>query len=226
MNIMNRIKENKKGILGGMLALTIAGTGAFAYLTDIENETNTFTVGEVNIELTEPEWDEENGKDITPNKVIEKDPTVTNIGVNDAYIFVEVEIPYAVSVDVDTEIAGDDGTKTRVTDPELFTYTVNEGWAEVGTPVKDADREVVKHVYAYAKDNVMTAVAKGDSVTLFNSVKFINIVENYGLEKTTKEINVTAKAIQTSDINGGKTAPADVLEVINNQGPTNVKNPF
>lgn len=146
MNIMNRIKENKKGILGGMLALTIAATGVYAYLTDIENETNT--------------------------------------------------------------------------------YTVNEGWVEVGTPVKDADREVVKHVYAYAKDNVMTAVVKGDSVTLFNSVKFINIIENYGLEKTTKEINVTAKAIQTSDINGGKTAPADVLEVINNQGPTNVANDF
>ena len=60
-------------------ALAVGGT--LAYFTDVEEATNTFTVGNVDITLTEPSWEalKENpqAKVIAPNKSIAKDPTVT-----------------------------------------------------------------------------------------------------------------------------------------------------
>ena len=52
----------KKKILVLCVVLALAATtiigGTLAYFTDTDNKTNTFTVGKVDITLTEPEWDE------------------------------------------------------------------------------------------------------------------------------------------------------------------------
>ncbi len=213
-------KNLKKGIASLLLLGCVAVGGISAYLTDIENANNEFTVGKINIELKEDNWNPEEGKDITPNKEIAKDPTVTNIGKNGAYVFVEVEVPYANIV-----VANDDGTKKAAADTELFSYTVNSGWVELGTGTKDTEKGIITHVYAYATDlNTLTALSKeATTPSVFDSVKVANFVENQGLEETETSINVIAKAIQTTDINGGKTDAASVYEVLNNQVPTNVK---
>lgn len=53
-------------------AMAIGGT--MAYLTDNEGATNTFTVGKVQVDLEEPGWDPEEGKDIVPNEEVAKNP--------------------------------------------------------------------------------------------------------------------------------------------------------
>lgn len=206
-------KKQKKALLGSMLALTLTTGGVLAYLTDTDSETNTFTVGQVEIDLTEPNWKEENGKDVTPLETIAKDPTVTNTGVNDAFVFVEVTVPYANVITAEA-----DGTRNAAADTELFSYTVNEGWVEIGEAQKDTENKTVTHVYAYGTETKMTALAK-DAVTpaLFDSVTVANIIENPDLETTTQKIEVVAKAIQTENVNGGKTSPVEVLTVYNNQ---------
>lgn len=50
--------------------------GMTAYFTDTESVVNEFTVGKISIKLTEPRWNPENGKDITPLKEVAKDPMV------------------------------------------------------------------------------------------------------------------------------------------------------
>lgn len=75
-----------------MLAIAVVG-GTLAYFTDDEAKTNTFTVGNVNITLTEPKW-EATGKaeaeDVYPGEPLAKDPTVTNDGANPCFVRIAV----------------------------------------------------------------------------------------------------------------------------------------
>ena len=61
-----------------MLAIAIVG-GTLAYFTDEHEQTNTFTMGKVDIELSEPNYDPtENGKlRVYPGQSYTKDPTIT-----------------------------------------------------------------------------------------------------------------------------------------------------
>lgn len=102
----------KKKIL--VLALTIAMVailavgGSLAYLTDTDAATNTFTVGNVKIDLIEQQTDGdggledfEQGKVLKPGKsndgnAVSKIVTVKNTGANDAWVWVELKIPEAL----------------------------------------------------------------------------------------------------------------------------------
>lgn len=88
----------KKKQLMTMLTLialvAVVGAGAtLAYFTDQEEAANVVTLGHVDIELTEPEFDLEDGtkdntiKDILPGETVKKDPTITVVdGSADAYV--------------------------------------------------------------------------------------------------------------------------------------------
>ena len=71
--------------------------GTLAYFTDKDEEINTFTVGNVDIDLTEPGWDpelggtgEEEAKDVYPGEPLAKDPTIENIGKNPCFVRISV----------------------------------------------------------------------------------------------------------------------------------------
>ncbi len=72
-------------------ALAIGGT--VAYLTDRDNATNTFTMGNVDIELNE---DFEQGSELVPGVNITKKPTITNVGKSDAWVWMTFSIPTAL----------------------------------------------------------------------------------------------------------------------------------
>lgn len=75
-----------------MLAIAIVG-GTMAYFTDNDAKTNTFTVGNVSIVLTEPKWDATGAAeaaDVYPGEALAKDPTVTNDGKNPCFVRVSV----------------------------------------------------------------------------------------------------------------------------------------
>lgn len=68
--------------------------GTLAYFTDKDEEINTFTVGNVDIDLDEPNWDEDgsgDAPDVYPGEPLAKDPTVTNVGKNPCFVRVKVE---------------------------------------------------------------------------------------------------------------------------------------
>ena len=76
-----------------MLAIAVVG-GTLAYFTDTDAKTNTFTVGNVDITLTEPKWDatgEAEAEDVYPGEPLAKDPTVTNNGANPCFVRIKVE---------------------------------------------------------------------------------------------------------------------------------------
>ncbi|MBR4411287.1 MAG: SipW-dependent-type signal peptide-containing protein [Firmicutes bacterium] len=75
------------------LVATAAIGGTLAYFTDTDDATNTFTVGNVQIDLTEPKWEEAGSKDapeVYPGEALAKDPTVTNTGKNPCFVRISV----------------------------------------------------------------------------------------------------------------------------------------
>lgn len=85
----------KKALMGAsyVLVAAMAIGGTVAYLTDRDNATNTFTMGDVEIELNE-KFDQ--GAQLMPGVNIEKVPTITNTGKSDAYVWLTFSIPAAL----------------------------------------------------------------------------------------------------------------------------------
>ena len=66
------------GAVAVMLTAALAIGGTIAYFSDeTETKTNTFTVGKVDITLTEPAWDENADHTLMPSTSYAKDPTIT-----------------------------------------------------------------------------------------------------------------------------------------------------
>lgn len=137
----------KKKTLALVLALTllVAGVvgGTLAWLTDQTAEVkNTFTVGDINIGLTETTTDYK----MVPGNTIAKDPTVTVKANSEAcWLFVKV-------------------TKSENLDT-FITYAIAEGW----TALPGVDGVYYREVPASAADQTFS-VLKGDAVTVKDTV--------------------------------------------------------
>lgn len=100
-------------LCAAMLAIAIVGA-SLAYFTDTKDATNTFTVGNVKIDLIEEEKTDNGLTTFTQDKVlvpgksndgnaVSKIVTVKNTGKNDAWVWVDLKIPaYLVSKEYPT----------------------------------------------------------------------------------------------------------------------------
>ena len=187
--------NKKKTIIAAIvLLLVLLVGGAIAYFTDKEEVKNTFTVGKVDITLTEPIWDgatDANNNDIPdyaenmmPDTEIDKDPTVTVAADSaDAYVFVRVVVPCLGA-----------GTTRR----EAFTYTTESGWAELTEAKKTcADNATATHVYAHT-----AAMTKNETAKLFSKVKLDKDLTQEEADGLVLEMPINAFAIQKDNVAG------------------------
>lgn len=203
-------KKFKLLLLAACFGSFLTVQGIYAYFTSQDSASNTFTIGKISQTLLEPSWNAENGKNLTPNKEIQKDPQVKNDGINPQFVFMSVSVPYA-----NVTTANSDGTLNPAADTALFSYSVNPGWTQMGEAEKDTHSKTLTYRYVYGDSSQCTALAKDQKTpSLFDSVTFANVVEGQGLETTTQEIVVKSYGIQTTDIDGGKTDPTGVWSVI------------
>lgn len=88
--------KNLKKILALALVVAITATasiaGTLAYLTDRDSKANVFTVGDVQIELNDSF---EQGSQLVPGVVVEKEASITNTGKNDAWVWLTLAVPTA-----------------------------------------------------------------------------------------------------------------------------------
>ena len=184
--------NKKKTVLAAIVLLLIMIVGGVvAYFTDTETATNTFTIGNVDITLTEPAWKPNDAKDLMPGETVAKDPTITNVSTkNDAFVFAKVEVPCV-------------GTK------EVLTYTANTAWylMENGTCT---DGKATK-VYAYGSSTAMTTLAKETAApALFTQVTVANLTNAEQQSIGTSNLNmvITGYGIQADGL--ASTAPTAV----------------
>lgn len=209
--------NKKKTVLAAaiLLFMFVIG-GAIAYFTDTDQKTNTFTIGGVDITLTEDGWDAlpdtnsndipDAAEDMMPGESVTKDPLINNVSIkSDAYVFVKVEVPCTTIV------------APATTSEELFTYTTNAGWTELSTAaVACTSGGTATHVYYYGTNGTLTVLTKAASSStptstsnpLFSTISLRSTLKgNEGLTGE-KQVVVTGYGIQTDGLTS--TAPADV----------------
>lgn len=218
----------RTGLVLAMAGVLVIGT-ALAYFTDGDTVTNTFTVGRVEVDLQEPSWEPDDVTKITPQEEFAKDPQVKNVGINDAYVFLEITVPCA-----NVKTAGEDGTVNSAAKTQLFSYDLNSNWVAVETDTEDANEN--RYVYAYVGADKATMEALAPNATtakLFTHVRFANVVEDEGLEDQNLDIVINTYAIQTDNLNDndttvdgnnadGVTSPAEVWKVMKTQSSNTV----
>lgn len=215
----------RTGLLTGMLLffglLFFSGSieGVSAYFTDTDSSANTFTVGKVTIEHHEDKWDdlpEDEKKEITPNKEFDKDPAIENTGDNAAYVFQTVQVPCKNVI-----VANLDGTRKPQQLTDLFSYSINGGWTLMTTEDVKTGEQVTAHkyTYVYGTNSHCTPLEAGATTpTLFDKVRFANVIEEQGIEDTVQDIMINAYAIQTGGLGERSTdVPGDVLGIIYKQ---------
>lgn len=75
------------------LVAILAMGSTLAYFTADDSATNEFTAGNVQIDLTEPKWEEQGKGDapeVYPGEALAKDPTVKNTGKNPCFVRISV----------------------------------------------------------------------------------------------------------------------------------------
>ena len=99
-------------LIVAILAVGIIG-GTLAYFTDTtQAEVNTFTVGKVDINLTEPNWDKEADHTLMPGHSYDKNPTITVAqDSQDAYVFLKMDMNKYVSL---VNLMGVDAYKNNI----------------------------------------------------------------------------------------------------------------
>lgn len=121
---MNKIQfpkfteKMKRRFLAGASGVLMIFISIMAYFTSTEQVTNRFTVGEVKIDLVEPNWVGDadtslennnrkvDNKDVSysdanyilPGELVPKDPKIVNTGKNEAIVFMKVEMPVYTDV--------------------------------------------------------------------------------------------------------------------------------
>lgn len=205
------MKKTKKQLAIATASCLMVGALAFggtmAYLTDTEGATNTFTVGKVQIDLEEPGYaalTDAKKENLVPNQEIAKDPQVENTGVNDAIVFMTVEVP-----NEEVTVVGADGTKGQKALTDLFWFkdsadtqgtfanNWNAKWIELAGKETAAttDAKTHKYVFAYSEK-----VAKdGKTEALFDKVQLKNVIEKE-VDASTQKIVVNAYAIQAAEV--------------------------
>lgn len=170
---------NKKGKITlittafALVAVIMIG-GTLAYFSDRGEATNVVTLGQVDIELTEPKFEALTNnsytiKDVYPGQKIEKDPTIT-VERSSSEAYIRAKITYS------DQLTQEEQEKLE------NSLTMKNGWA------KSTDG------YYYYYD----IVKPNESVILFDSVTIPDGWDNSYAEKTF-EIDIVAEAIQANN---------------------------
>lgn len=185
-----------------VLLTTCAIGGTLAWLVDqTDSVVNTFTYGDINIDLEEtPTPDDDDNPDtneyeMIPGEDMVKDPKVTVKEDSKAnWLFVKLE-------------------KSENFD-DFMEYEIAAGWI----PLKDAQDQVIEGVYyrevsEVVKEDIVYEVIKDNKVHVKESVtkEMLNALNPEGQEATFPTLTVTAYAVQRSgfepEISEGATVP-------------------
>ena len=221
--------KNRAKILAAICVLALLSLGGtLAYMTDHESAENKFTVGKVDFNLYERNWDGElpdgtyatssnatssnatpsdalgieQAEDMYAGKEITKDPAIKNNSKNDAYLRMTVKVPIATVSTADRDGNLLNGGQPQETD--LFTYTVNpdSGMRPVSPwPATENGFHVYEYMYTGDGYQEIPVPAGHDIPPLFYTVTFANVVDGE-ISEDTEFIYVDFKAIQSGGFDG------------------------
>ena len=205
--------------------IAIAAVGTLAYFTDTDDATNTFTTGNVAIDLTEAvvEADEKGnlvstgkrqdvldeedtsydyGK-LYPGQTITKDPTIENLGSEDAYIAAKIIVTDGkgdLEAVIGTGYQGLLGIQTLISGGLVKEKDTMKEYNDLAPVYGDDTYSVYQqvegdgvYVFYIFIENIMT---KGESVTLFDTISIPAEWDNEQMAELV-ELTITVEAYGT-----------------------------
>lgn len=233
-NPKKKMKQKIKILAAICLIAILSLGGTLAYMTDYEAAENKFTVGKVDFNLYETNWDGElpdgsyasssnatpsdalginEAKDMYAGKEIPKDPAIKNNSKNDAYLRMTVTIPVARVVTADED--GNLNYGGQEADTELFTYELNpdSGMRLLSSEPEEKDGyHIYEYIYTGGGWKEIPVPAGQDIPPLFHKVTFANVTGGQ-IDESTEFIHVDFKAIQS----GGFDSPEQAWNAYHNQ---------
>lgn len=188
--------KKKTVLLGATAVMLVAAMsigGMLAYFTDTDTKENTFTVGNVEIQINE---EFEQGSIANPGVAVDKNPTIENIGDNAAYVRMKVvlsdglawmlaiEDKYGENFDLATVFGGHDEAK----------------WSRVDYAGVPAEYDINTDTLTYTYNYIGGALEKGESTdALFTTVTMPALFDNddiAGFGEDGFTITIIGEAIQ------------------------------
>ena len=232
-------KQNKtlnRFVAGGLILAILASIGIGAYLTDTDVKQDVYTVGNVQAEIvSNGDMELNNVGALLPGTVHTYERAATNTGINDAYVFMSLTIPYEMVGVSDT-----DGTQIGERTRQLFIPGVDGGYissewklVDVGYigqyEIEDNGQycgehdkysavvgDTITYVYGFIGDNAdgsLKALKSGETTS--NLVETMELTNLYHIDKIDGEVSTKLYAIQSNNVNGGLTDVNGVWAVIN-----------
>ncbi len=215
-----------------IMALTAIG-GTLAYFTDKEVETNVFTVGDVNIEIRERKDADENWTSnddyhefledtiAMPGVEIPKYVTIANIGKNDAYVRVTIDVPADMTAIYADPVEGwtltvDGAPATNANDTKLKDL---EGPAKLiwtsKTPMDaDSNDESPKLLYKMKLNDDLNSLKAGESYNVVVTAEAIQADGFDSAEEAFNALDTELESVKTVSTNNTK----DMNEALENAG--------
>lgn len=216
------VKKKKLFAVVAVLFVAAMISGVAAWLSDDATNTVEIVPATVSIALKESNWRPENASDVHPEDVLPKNPTVTNTGTSDVYVFVEVSMSALKTGAQITDLKA--LMELRAPMP-LYTTRSQKGefdvenWQRLVGPLYDKQKNCVTWVYSYSRNNVLTPLAPNATTTaLFDSVQLANVTRHDDVEGLDANIYVHAYAIQTEQLgtDGRAVGPGAVWGIVGN----------
>lgn len=181
------------------LAVVAIGGATLAYFTDTETATNTFAVGNVDITLTESDWNQNDTHKLVPGTTIKKNPTVTVVkGSEECYVRVLVTISNSKEWDAIFDAHKNDTTPLQITN--LLVGYDSSNWVyknvteDTTANTRTYELRYKEKVNALNEDVVLPALFTAVNVPSTLTGAQISTLEGFKIE-------IEAQAIQTASFN-------------------------
>ena len=220
--VNEHVKNRKLIALLAVVVICAMITGVAAWLSDDDTQTDEIVTGQVSIALMETNWRPENASDVHPLDVLPKNPTITNTGTSDAYVFIGVTMS---ALRVGARIADTEALMALQAPTPLYATRSGSGeynagsWQRLLGPLYDSEENQITWVYSYSRGNIMTPLTPGSTTSaLFDSVQLANVIRYKDVQKLDANIYVHAYAIQTEQLgqSGNATSPDVVWSIVRN----------
>ena len=167
--------------LGAGLGI-ILGAVTAAPLPRAQTETvcNSFTPGQIRIELTEPSFTD--GCRIWPGSHTKKDPRIRNTGTHPVVAFMEIDVPFA-------EAVIQAGQQEMISSQPLFSFRIPDTWKYLSEKSQEHEKTLI---YGYTK----LLKPEDETEPLFEELVTASYPEGNPAQDTSLSVPVRARAVQ------------------------------
>lgn len=166
------------GALSVALSSVVAFGGALAFFTDTETVENRLSVADpLEVAVIEPGWSLDDGdgdgvpdaaEGLVPRQGVPKDPRVENRSGTPCWMAARVRVPL-----VEASLVGEDGLATGPQATPLFSWSLLDGWSELGDPQVAEDGRALVHTYLADRP----VEVGGQTPPIFTEVRLADLVE-------------------------------------------------